>query len=125
MEHTMERRTLTVLFVYFRQVPKTVMEDREIEVPRQVYETVTKTVQRPKTIMEEKVVTVQEPKITQVARQVPSYQTVYSQPSTATFQPSYMPTTSYIQPSTVASYVAPAQTSANLVTGTPTPGTAV
>ena len=37
------------------QVPKTVMEDREIEVPRQVYETVTRTVQRPKTIMEEKV----------------------------------------------------------------------
>ena len=31
------------------------MEDREIEVPRQVYETVTRTVQRPKTIMEEKV----------------------------------------------------------------------
>jgi hypothetical protein len=36
-------------------VPKTVMEDREIEVPRQVYETVTRTVQRPKTVMEEKV----------------------------------------------------------------------
>jgi hypothetical protein len=31
------------------------MEDREIEVPRQVYETVTRTVQRPKTVMEEKV----------------------------------------------------------------------
>jgi hypothetical protein len=70
MEHTMERRTLTVLFVYFRQVPKTVMEDREIEVPRQVYETVTRTVQRPKTIMEEKTITVQEPKMVQVARQV-------------------------------------------------------
>ena len=33
------------------------MEDREIEVPRQVYETVTRTVQRPKTVMEEKVIT--------------------------------------------------------------------
>ena len=46
------------------------MEDREIEVPRQVYETVTRTVQRPKTVMEEKTITIQEPKVVQVPRQV-------------------------------------------------------
>ena len=46
------------------------MEDREIEVPRQVYETVTRTVQRPKTIMEEKTITIQEPKMVQVPREV-------------------------------------------------------
>jgi len=57
----------------FYQVPKTVMEDREIEVPRQVYETVTRTVQRPKTVMEDKIVTIQEPKMVQVPRQVCPY----------------------------------------------------
>ena len=50
------------------QVPKVVMEDREIEVPRQVYETVTRTVQRPKTVMEDKVVTVQEAKMVMVQK---------------------------------------------------------
>lgn len=46
------------------------MEDREIEVPRQVYETITRTVQRPKTVMEEKTITIQEPKMIQVPREV-------------------------------------------------------
>jgi len=54
----------------FFQVPKTVMEDREIEVPRQIYETITRTVQRPKTVMEEKTITIQEPKMIQVPREV-------------------------------------------------------
>ena len=74
------------------------MEDREIEVPRQVYETVTRTVQRPKTVMEEKVITVQEPKTITVPRQVP----VQSQPMQYTMHTtSYaMPTTSYAMPTT-------------------------
>jgi hypothetical protein len=57
----------------FFQVPKTVMEDREIEVPRQIYETITRTVQRPKTVMEEKTITIQEPKMVQVPREVIHY----------------------------------------------------
>jgi len=63
-------RTLMTFVFEFYQVPKTVMEDREIEVPRQVYETVTRTVQRPKTVMEDKIVTIQQPKMVQVPRQV-------------------------------------------------------
>jgi hypothetical protein len=70
-----------VLFTWQRiiKVPKTVAEDRKIQVPRQVLEPRRITVQRPKVEMEDRQVTVQEPKTITVSRVVPVAQTIQGQ----------------------------------------------
>ena len=61
------------------KVPKTVSENKKIQVPRQVLEPRRITVQRPRVEMEDRQVTVQEPKTITVSRVVPVAQTIQGQ----------------------------------------------